>query len=158
VLAAAALVAVALAAAISGAGATVAVARVSRATASGAAAPSTSVSAATASGVAAPDTDASAAAASGTGASATAASGVAEPDNGAPITAASGTTGLAEVAAPEVPVLAVAPAVAAEALVAWAPADEPAMVEELLGRGALAIKRRSLQQKAEHLAQGKRAE
>jgi hypothetical protein len=68
-----------------------------------------------------------------------------EPDVGASITAASGTTGLVEVAAPEVPAPAVAPTIAAEAPVAWALADEPAMVEELLGRGALATKRRSLQ-------------
>ena len=74
------------------------------------------------------------------------------------VAAASGTSGLAEVAAPEVPAPAVAPAVAAKALVAWAPVDEPAMVEELLGRGALATKWRSLPQEAEHLAQGKRAE
>jgi len=66
------------------------------------------------------------------------------------VTAASGTSGLVEVAAPEVPVLAVIPAVAADAPVAWAPADVPAMVEELLGREALATKRRSLQHKAEH--------
>jgi hypothetical protein len=72
--------------------------------------------------------------------------GAAEPGDDAPITTASGTSGLAEVAAPEDP----APAVTAEAAVAWAPADEPAMVEEMLGRGALATKRRSFQRKAEH--------
>jgi len=71
---------------------------------------------------------------------AAAASGAAAPSAGASAAAAS--------------VPAVAPAVTVEAPVAWALADEPAMVEELLGREALATKRRSLQQKTGHLEQG----
>ncbi|XP_039804801.1 repressed By RIM101 protein 1-like [Panicum virgatum] len=129
--------------------------------ASGAAAPRTGASAVAALGKAAPRTGASAAVASAapvTGAPAATELGAAESGNDAPVSTASGTIGLAEVTIPEDPAPAVAAAIAAEAAVTWAPADEPAMEEELLGRGALATKRRSLQQKQKHLAQGKRAE
>jgi hypothetical protein len=68
--------------------------------------------------------------------------GTAEPGDDVPVTTTSGTTGLAEVAAPEDPAPAVAAAVAAEAAVAWASADEPAIVEGMLGRGALAKQRK----------------
>ncbi|XP_039855372.1 elastin-like [Panicum virgatum] len=127
-----------LAVAAPGVGAAAAVAGASRAITSGA-------SGATTSGIATPGTGASAVAASGVaapgiGAPAVAASGVASPGAGAPAVAASGAIGLAEAAAPELPASTVAPAVAAEALVAWTPADEPAIVEELLGREALANK------------------
>jgi hypothetical protein len=54
-----------------------------------------------------------------------------------------GSIGLAEAAAPELPAPAVAPAIAAEAPVAWITADEPAAVEELLGREALANKEKN---------------
>src|SRR6185503_2182726 len=56
------------------------------------------------------------------------ASGVAAPGTGASATTVLGAIGLAEVAAPELPTSAVAPAVATEAPVAWTPADEPAAV------------------------------
>jgi len=150
VLAAAALVAVALAAAESGVGAIVAVAGVSRATASGADAPT-----AAASDVAVSGSSTSAAATLGaavfdTGASAAAVSGAAAPDFGAPAADVSGATGLAEAAAPAHSVPVVAPTVVAEATDAWTLADGPTAAEELLGRGALATKRRSFQHKAEH--------
>jgi hypothetical protein len=62
-----------------------------------------------------------------------------------------GATGLAETAAPRLPAPTVAPAVVAEATVAWTPADEPAAVEELLGREALANKKKKPSaKKAEH--------
>ena len=69
---------------------------------------------------------------------------VAAPGTGASAAAALGAIGLAEVAAPELPTSAVVSAVAAEAPVAWTPADEPAAAEELLGRKALANEEKKL--------------
>ena len=84
------------------------------------------------------------------GASGTTASGVATPGTGASAAAALGAIGLAEVTAPELPTSAVASAVAAEAPVAWTPADEPAAVEELPGREALANKEKKPSAKSEY--------
>ena len=122
-----------------GVGVNAAVAGGSGATVKSVAAPGTGASATVVSGVAAP----------GTGASAAAASGVAVPDAGAFAVAALGAIGLAEAAAPELPAPAVAPTVAAEALDAWTPADEPAVVEELPGREALANKEKKPSAKSE---------
>jgi hypothetical protein len=73
--------------------------------------------------------------------------GVAAPGTGASAAAALGAIGLAEVAAPEVPTS----AIAAEAPVAWTPADEPAAAKELLGRKALANEEKKLfSKKAKH--------
>ena len=67
------------------------------------------------------------------GASGATASGIAAPGTGTSAAAALGAIGLAEVAAHELPTSVVASAVAAEAPIAWTPADEPAVVEELPG-------------------------
>ena len=75
----------------------------------------------------------------GVGASATVAGA-----SGTTPAAALGAIGLAEVAAPELPTSAVASAVAAEAPVAWTPADEPAAAEELLGQKTLANEEKKL--------------
>jgi hypothetical protein len=60
-----------------------------------------------------------------------------------------GAIGLAEAAALELPAPAVASVVAAEAPVAWTPADEPAAVEELPGREALENKEKKPSAKSE---------
>jgi len=96
-------------------------------------------SGATASGVVAP----------GTSASTVAASDVAAPGAGTSATAALGAIGLAEAAAPELLAPAVAPVVAIEAPVAWTPADEPTVVEELPGREALTNKEKKPSAKSE---------
>ena len=72
------------------------------------------------------------------GASGAIALDVAAPGTGASAAAALGAIWLAEVATPEAPTSVVASTVAAEAPVAWTPADEPAAVEELPWREALA--------------------